>query len=314
MYDEAWPNWKAIPAATRARMFDKWAENFTWEKKHDKLVKAIFNTRASNRFSGIMEDVRDRKEYLTQWCRPKLKKALYHYWETDEKYLHRQATNKRNRAFERCVIYTGGSATPMQTKAKMTKSLDRPVSMAEVFKQTHTLKDDFTNNTTVATQQAAESRTNAEVDPDQVWRQTISEPSQKNRVFGIGGFLASTLIISVFAPQASSVSLTSPAPAGLEDAVDLREQVQLLNQNIQDMARQLHESEERIQALHDELSRRPETLNEQLREELRLMQEHRRQMGVTGEQMRAGSSFAAQVPPLHPPAPPEDDDADYVDP
>ncbi|MED6122757.1 hypothetical protein PIB30_042885 [Stylosanthes scabra] len=25
MYDEAWPNWKAIPAATRARMFDKWA-------------------------------------------------------------------------------------------------------------------------------------------------------------------------------------------------------------------------------------------------------------------------------------------------
>ncbi|MED6166573.1 hypothetical protein PIB30_110668, partial [Stylosanthes scabra] len=66
-----------------------------------------------------MEDVRDRKEHLTQWCRPELKKALYHYWETDEKYLHRQATNKRNRASERCVIYTGGSATPMQTTAKM---------------------------------------------------------------------------------------------------------------------------------------------------------------------------------------------------
>ncbi|MED6213663.1 hypothetical protein PIB30_095453, partial [Stylosanthes scabra] len=213
-------------------------------------VKAIFNTRASKRLSGMMEDVRDRKEHLTQWCRPELKKALYHYWETDEKYLHRQATNKRNRASERCVIYTGGSATPMQTKAKMTKSLYRPMSIAEVFKQTHTLKankeqftdkrssdiwDDFTNNTTVATQQAAESGTNAE-------------------------------------------------------------------------------------ALHDELSRRPEVhdaeveaLKEQLREELRLMQEHRRQMGVTGEQMRAGSSSAAQVPPAHPPAPPKDDDADYVD-
>ncbi|MED6141120.1 hypothetical protein PIB30_100168 [Stylosanthes scabra] len=51
--------------------------------------------------------------------------------------------------------------------------------MAEVFKQTYTLKankeqfadkrssdiwDDFTNNTTVATQQAAESGTNVEVD------------------------------------------------------------------------------------------------------------------------------------------------------
>ncbi|MED6128113.1 hypothetical protein PIB30_094569 [Stylosanthes scabra] len=313
---------KAIPAATRARMFDKWAENFTWEQKHDELVMAIFNTRASKRLSAMMEDVRDRKEHLTQWCRPELEKALYHYWETDEKYLHRQATNKRNRASERCVIYTGGSATPMQTKAKMTKSLDRPVSMAEVFKQTHTLKankeqfadkrsadiwDEFTNNTTVATQQAAESGTNAEVDPDLVWRQTVSEPSQKNCVFGIGGFLASTLRTSVFAPQSSSVSLTSPAPAGPEEAVDLREQ--------------LHESEERIQALHDELTRRPEVhdadveaLKEQLREELRLMQEHRRQMGVTGEQMRAGSSSAAQVPPAHPPAPPEDDDADYVDP
>ncbi|MED6141079.1 hypothetical protein PIB30_099792 [Stylosanthes scabra] len=283
-----------------------------------------------------MEDVRDRKEHLTQWCRPELKKALYHYWETDAKYLHRQATNKRNRASERCVIYTGGSATPVQTKAKMTKSLDRLVSMAEVFKQTHTLKankeqfadkrsadiwDEFTNNTIVATQQAAESGTNAEVDLDLVWRQTVSEPSQKNRVFGIGGFLASTLRTSVFAPQSSSVSLTSPAPAGPEEAVDLREQVQLLNQNIQDMARQLHESEERIQALHDELTRRPEVhdadveaLKEQLRVELRLMQEHRRQIGVTGEQMRAGSSSAAQVPPAHPPAPPEDDDADYVDP
>ncbi|MED6225747.1 hypothetical protein PIB30_096685 [Stylosanthes scabra] len=302
MYDEAWPNWKAILAATRARMFDKWAENFTWDKKHDELVKAIFNTPASKRFSGMMEDVRERKKHLTQWCRPELKKALYHYWETNEKYLHRQATNKRNRASEKCVIYTRGSATPMKTKAKMTKSLDRPVSMAEVFKQTHTLKankeqfadkrssdiwDDFTNNTTVATQQAAESGTNAEVDPD----------------------------------QASSVSLTSLAPAGPEEAVDLREQLQLLNQNIQDMARQLHESEERIQALHDELSRRlevhdadVEALKEQLREELRLMQEHRRQMGVTGEQMRVGSSSATQVPPLHPPTPPEDDDADYVDP
>ncbi|MED6134500.1 hypothetical protein PIB30_037550 [Stylosanthes scabra] len=311
-------------------------ENFTWEKKHDELVKAIFNTRALKRSSEMMEDVRYRKDHLTQWCRPELKKALYHYWETDEKYLHRQATNKRNRASERCVIYTGGSATPMQTKAKITKSLNQPVSMAEVFKQTHTLKankeqfadkrssdiwDDFTTNTTVATQQAAESGTNAEVDPDQVWRQTVSEPSQKNRIFGISGFLASTLRTSIFAPHASSVSLTSPAPAGPEDAVDLREQVQLLNQNIQDMAGQLHESEERIQALHDELSRRPEVhdadvevLKEQLREELRLMQEHRQQMGVTSEQMRAGSSSAAQVPPLHPPAPPEDNDADYVDP
>ncbi|MED6197778.1 hypothetical protein PIB30_059843 [Stylosanthes scabra] len=79
MYAEAWPNWKAIPAATRDRMFEKWAEKFTWEKDDDDLIKAIFKTRASKRFSRMMEDVREGKEHLTQWCRPELKKLLYHY-------------------------------------------------------------------------------------------------------------------------------------------------------------------------------------------------------------------------------------------
>ncbi|MED6119672.1 hypothetical protein PIB30_013789 [Stylosanthes scabra] len=296
-------------------------ESFTWDKKHDKVIKEIFNTRASKRLSGMMEDVRQGKEHLTQWCRPELKKRLRHYWENDEKYLKKTATNKKNRASDKCVIYTGGSATPMQTKANMTHTLK---ANKEQFadKRSSDKWDEFTENTAIATQQALESGTGAIVDPDLVWRQTVSEPSQKNRVFGIGGFLASTLRTSVFAPQASSVSLTSPAPAGQEEAVDLREQVQLLNQNIQDTARQLHESEEQVKGLHNELSRRSgvhdedvEALKEQLREELRLIQEHQRRMGVTGEQVRAGSSSAAQDPPLHPPAPPEDDDddADYVD-
>ncbi|MED6189872.1 hypothetical protein PIB30_100253, partial [Stylosanthes scabra] len=57
-----------------------------------------------------------------------------------------------------------------------------------------------------------------------------------------------------------------------------------------------------------------EALKEQVRDELRLIQEHLRQMGVIGEQMRAGASSAAHDPPLHPPAPSEDDDTDYVDP
>ncbi|MED6221256.1 hypothetical protein PIB30_052662 [Stylosanthes scabra] len=273
MYDEAWPNWKAISAATRDRMFDKWAEKFKWDKNDDALIKAIFNTRASKRLSAMMEDVRERRDHLTQWCRPELKKLLYHYWR-----LMRST----------CITHT--------LKANKEQFADKWSS--DIW-----------------------SGTDATVDLNQVWRQTVSELSEKNRIFGIGGFLVSTLRTSVFAPQASFVPLTSPAPAGQENAVYIREQVHLLNQNIQDMARQLHESEERIQTLHDELSRRPgvrdaevEALKEQLREELRLMQEHRRQMGVTGEQMHAGSPSTPQDPPLHPPAPPEDDDADYVDP
>ncbi|MED6197777.1 hypothetical protein PIB30_059842 [Stylosanthes scabra] len=181
--------------------------------------------------------------------------------------------------------------------------------MAEVFKQTHTLK--------------ANKEKFADKRSSDIWLNCI-RANDKNRIFSIGGFLASTLRTYVFAPQASSVSFTSPAPASQEEAVDLREQVHLLNQNIQDMARQLHESEERYQALHDELSRRPsvldpevEVLKEQLRQELRLIQEHRRQMDVAGEQMHAGASYAAHdlpLPPPPPPAPRDNDDANYVDP
>ncbi|MED6174545.1 hypothetical protein PIB30_070070 [Stylosanthes scabra] len=51
--------------------------------------------------------------------------------ETNERWKHTEATNKANRASEKAAKYTGRSSTPMQTK---TKSLDRPISMIEVFK------------------------------------------------------------------------------------------------------------------------------------------------------------------------------------
>ncbi|MED6216946.1 hypothetical protein PIB30_012953 [Stylosanthes scabra] len=117
--------------------------------------------------------------------------------------------------------------------------------MVEVFKQTHTLKE---NKEQFADKQSSD-----------IW--------------------------------ASSVSLTSPASAGQEEAVDLREQPEA----------RVHDAD-------------VEASKEQLREELQLMQEHRRQMAVTGKQMRAGASSAAQDPSLHPPALPEDDNADYVNP
>ncbi|MED6209689.1 hypothetical protein PIB30_057165 [Stylosanthes scabra] len=194
-------------------MYKKWAEKFTWSKVHDSTIKKIFDHRASKRFSGMMEDVRKRKEQLTQWCRPELKKAIYNFWETNERYKHTEATNKANRASEKAAKYTGGSATPMQTKNKMTKSFDRPVSMAEVFKQTHTLKEnkekfadkrsadiwnEYINNIAITTQRAAEFRTSAPMDPDEVWLQTVSEPDAKNHIYDVGGFLASTLRTFVF--------------------------------------------------------------------------------------------------------------------
>ncbi|MED6122881.1 hypothetical protein PIB30_044040 [Stylosanthes scabra] len=216
--------------ADRNRVGDvNWEDN---HERYDEMIHDAFSIdnmeTVNGRLSLHLRDIgciRSGQEQLTQWCRPELKKALYHFWETDEKYKHTKATNKANRASERCAKYTGESATPMKTKAKMTKSLDRLVSMAEVFKQTHTLKEnkekfadkrstdiwnEYIDNTAIATQRAAESGTST---------------------------AESTLRTSVFATQDTSASVTSAVPCGEEDTVDLREQVLLLNQNIHDMAR-----------------------------------------------------------------------------
>ncbi|MED6188747.1 hypothetical protein PIB30_088881 [Stylosanthes scabra] len=104
--------------------------------------------------------------------------------------------------------------------------------MAEVFKQTHTLKenkemwvdkgssdfwDEYTINTAIATKWVAKFGSSALVDPEEVLCQTVSEPNAKNRIYGVGGFLVSTLKTSVFATQASSISATSAAPVGQEE-------------------------------------------------------------------------------------------------
>ncbi|RYR43796.1 hypothetical protein Ahy_A08g040192 [Arachis hypogaea] len=74
-----------------------------------------------------------------QWLRPDIKKGLFVYWETHEGYRHWRLTNRANRASPRSSKYIGGSATFMNTKAMLSKSLDCEAMLAETFKYTHTL-------------------------------------------------------------------------------------------------------------------------------------------------------------------------------
>ncbi|RYQ99622.1 hypothetical protein Ahy_B07g087570 [Arachis hypogaea] len=67
--------------------------------------------------------------------------ALLVYWEIDVGFRHRRLTNRSNRPSARSSKYTGGSATFMKTKAKLSKSLDRKVTLTETFKYTYTLKE-----------------------------------------------------------------------------------------------------------------------------------------------------------------------------
>ncbi|RYR15637.1 hypothetical protein Ahy_B04g072519 [Arachis hypogaea] len=82
-----------------------------------------------------MEDVHERRDHLTNWLHPEIKKALYVYWETDEGFRHRRLTNRANRA----LAY--GSVTFMKTNAMLSKSLDCDATIMEAFKYTHILKE-----------------------------------------------------------------------------------------------------------------------------------------------------------------------------
>ncbi|MED6125779.1 hypothetical protein PIB30_071941 [Stylosanthes scabra] len=136
----------------------------------------------------------------------------------DPGFKKRQASSKTNRASSKGgCLHTGGFATLPKTRRRMTRSLDRPPTDVEVFRETYTRKRDrtivekraedllteFSANLEEATQKAQEEgddESPATVDPDTVWRQTLSEP-YKNRVYGAGGFFASSLRRSDYAVE-----------------------------------------------------------------------------------------------------------------
>ncbi|RYR29107.1 hypothetical protein Ahy_B01g053408 [Arachis hypogaea] len=88
-----------------------------------------------------LENVRERRDSLTTWLRPEIKKALYVHWETDKGFMHRCLTNRANKVSAKSSKYTGSLATFMKTKARLSKSLNRNATLAETFKYIHTLKE-----------------------------------------------------------------------------------------------------------------------------------------------------------------------------
>ncbi|MED6175944.1 hypothetical protein PIB30_083114 [Stylosanthes scabra] len=231
-----------------------------------------------------------------------LRKQLLDRFANDPGFKKRQASNKANRASSKGgCLHTEGSTTIPKTRAKMMqKSSGRPTRARDrsiVEKRADDLLTEFSANLEQATQQAQEKGDESAtiVDTDVVWRQTLSEPC-KNRVYGAGGFFASSLRRSGYGGSSASTSSTHTGPAAPE-VVDLQEQVQNLSQSLQTQE-----------------------------EHLRRMEEMQRQMAAFYDPLRPGSSAAAggsgssTAPPLPPRPPPRhlapedgDDDDDYED-
>ncbi|RYR31036.1 hypothetical protein Ahy_B01g055823 [Arachis hypogaea] len=212
-------------------------EKFIWDRKHDLLIRKIYDHRIARRLQQMMQDVHEGRDYLTIWLCSDIKKELDVYFSTDEGFKRCRLTNKTNRASLRSSKYTGGSVTFMKTKSRLSKSLECEVTLVETFKYTHTLKankerftdersvthyEDYTQRLEAATQQSQPSGDDSDsdalvVDPDRVWRKTTSEPTR----------IASMVLV-----------VLRQHPADPEEVVNLWEEVLKLMQELHQQAQQ----------------------------------------------------------------------------
>ncbi|MED6164295.1 hypothetical protein PIB30_088276 [Stylosanthes scabra] len=304
MLSEPWINYSKVPADVQNRWYEKWA---------------AFDYRAGRRYQQIMRDLRDGELQRLKWLSETLRGRLLHRFTTDPGFLKRSRVNK-------------------------TRSLDRPPTDAEVFRETHTRKRDrsivkrraddllteYSANLVQATQQAQEEgdESAATVDLNVVWRQTLSEPC-KNRVYGASGFFASSLRRSGYGGSSASATSSHAGPADAE-VVDLREQVQNLMQSLHSQGEVLQQQIHEVRSLKETLAQRDARANEQIR----CLEEMQRQMAAYYDPLRAtsstpavgGSGVSSTAPPPLPPRPPPpppppaqpdhglaDDDDDYED-
>ncbi|MED6172263.1 hypothetical protein PIB30_048438 [Stylosanthes scabra] len=309
MLNEPWINYSEVLADVQKRWYEKWAEGFTWPAEEEKEIRKAFDYRAGRRYQQIMRDLRDGESSSRGGC-----------------------------------LHTWGSATIPKTRARMTRSLDRPPTDTEVFRETHTRKRDrsiverraddllteYSANLEQATQQAQEEgdESAATVDPNVVWCQTLFEPC-KNRVYGAGGFFASSLRRSGYGGSSASATSSHTGPADAE-VVDLREQVQNLTQSLHSQGEVLQQQIDEVRSLKETLAQRDAWADEQIRR----LEEMQRQMAAYYDPLRAASSTPAvggsggsstappSLPPRPPPPPPPpaqldhgpaDDDDDYED-
>ncbi|MED6123064.1 hypothetical protein PIB30_045754 [Stylosanthes scabra] len=216
MLNEPWLNYSEVPADVQKRWFEKWAGLRGPKKRINRLGSHSTTARESTTSRSCETCVAFSKAFWSL----KSESSLAEGW----------------------LPAHQGFCDHSQDS-----SLERPPTEAEVFRETHTQKRDrsivekraddllteFFANFEQATQQAQEEgdETAGTVDPDVVWRQTLSEPC-KNRVYGAGGFFASSLHRSGYGGSFAFATCSQAGPTDAE-VVDLREQVQNLTHSLQ---------------------------------------------------------------------------------
>ncbi|MED6108931.1 hypothetical protein PIB30_028913 [Stylosanthes scabra] len=263
-------------------------DEFTWPEQEKGQIRKAYDYRAGRRYQQIMRDVHGSELQRLKWLSDGLRRLLLNRFGNDPGFKKRSAVNKVNRASSKgAYLHIGGSATIPKTRARMTRSLDRPPTDPELFKETHTWKCDtsvvekraddllfeFSANLEQATQQAQE-------EGDENAGTTLSEP-YKNRVYEAGGFFASSLCKSGYEGSSASATSTHQGPGAPEHINEVR-------------------------SLKDTLAEK----DARAEDHLRCVEEMQRQMAAFCNPLRPESSTTPPLPPRPPPQHPDHDDDD----
>ncbi|MED6150930.1 hypothetical protein PIB30_077381 [Stylosanthes scabra] len=312
MLNELWLNYSEIPENVQKRWFEKWAEGFTWPTAESKQIRKAFDYRAGRRYQQIMRDLRGGELQRLKWMSETLRKQLLDRFANDPRFKKRQASSKASRASSKGgCLHTGGSATIPKTRAKMTRSLERPATDAEVFRATHTRKRDKSIVEKHANDLLTEFSANLEL--------CLSHART--------GFTGS-VNFSPHHSADSAMEVHPPLPPALTQARLLRRlwtcrsRSKTFRRSLQTQGHMLQQHIDEVRTLKDILAER----DVQAEEHLKRMVEMQRQMAAFYDPLRPGSSAAAggsgsstalplppRPPPRHPAPEDGDDDDDYED-
>ncbi|XP_072075694.1 uncharacterized protein [Arachis hypogaea] len=279
-------------------------------EEEDDIYQA-WRFRAAKHLRGMLHAIR-KKGARPYWIPPEVLGELMRRWDTDA-YRKLQVRNTAARKSTRGTsLHTAGGTTFPEARLRLNQSLERPSRMDEFFEHTHTRKEDRTQwvdeHSRMAKETFQERMFQAEqerqatieagvtnpplVSEESIWIETVGE-KRRGRVYGMGEVRNSFMV----RPRVDGPTTTTST-----DVLDLREQIIILNREVEQHAAKYRELEDRYQREKREWQQTVESLREDLNNSNSQMDQFSHQLSSLTEYVRVmgPSSSRSCVPPPPP--------------
>ncbi|XP_052176229.1 uncharacterized protein LOC127790674 isoform X2 [Diospyros lotus] len=248
---------------------------FKWQAEESNRIWITWNKSGQRSFRSNLNKVKSGVD-KGDWMDPSMRRSLQAKWNEDE-YKKKFEQNKKNRTSEISgSVHTGGSIPFTETRRRLAKELNRELNEFEIFKKTHTRKNDQGQEVWVdhRSQTVAEAfeRLNAEaslqsaksdstsspaINEHHIFYQVVSGRNKKGRIYGLG----------------SQGNQSYPSPSGST----YNSSCGSVTQDFEQMKLQFTQMNEENQQMRQTMSQM-NTENEQLRQQIQDMLRWRDQM------------------------------------